>query len=125
MKIADALAEVDNLKPNMYGKKEKIQWLSRLDARIYEEIIKTHERGADEEEISFTPYTENDEEKTLLASQPYDEMYIHWLEAQIDYNNMEFDSFNNSNSMFESVFSLFRNAYNRTHMPKGTEKVYF
>lgn len=125
MKIADAIAEVDNLKPNMYGKKEKIKWLSRLDARIFEEIVKTHEYNEGEEEVSFTPYGENDEEAVLLAAEPYDEMYVHWLEAQIDYNNMELDNFNNSNAMFEAIFNLFRNAYNRTHMPKGAQKIYY
>lgn len=39
MTIHDAIAEVDTLKPNMFGEKEKIKWLSRLDTRIYQEII--------------------------------------------------------------------------------------
>jgi len=125
MKIHDAIAEVDSLKPNMFGEEAKITWLSRLDARIYQEIICTHDRNPDETEITFTGYTADDGEKELLVGQPYDEMYIRWLEAQIDYNNMEYDSFNNANGVFEAIYSSFRNAYNRCHMPKGAKKTYF
>ena len=125
MKISEAIAEVDNLKPNMYGTKDKIKWLSRLDARIYQEIVQTHERNEGEEDITFTPYTENDTDKELLVAQPYDEIYVRWLEAQIDYSKMEYDSFNNSNAMFEAVFTQFRNAHNRCHKPKGETKIYY
>ena len=125
MTIHDAIAEVDSLKSNMYGEKDKIRWLSRLDARIYQEIICTHQRNEGEEEISFTGYGEDDGEKELIVGQPHDELYLHWLEAQIDYHNMEYDSFNNSNAVFDAVFSSFRNAYNQSHMPKGTRKIYY
>lgn len=125
MTIHDAIAEVDSLKPNMFGEKDKIRWLSRLEARIYQEIICTHQRNEGEDEISFTGYGEDDGEKELIVGQPHDELYLHWLEAQIDYHNMEYDSFNNSNAVFDAVFSSFRNAYNQSHMPKGTGKIYY
>lgn len=125
MKIHEAIAEVDNLKPNMFGEKEKIKWLSRLEMRIYQEIICTHDYNDGETEITFSGYTEGDGEKELLVGEPYDEMYVRWLEAQIDYNNMEFDSFNNANQVFESIYGSFRNAYNQSHMPKGARKIFY
>lgn len=125
MTVNGAIAEVDHLKSNMYETTDKIKWLSRLDLRIYQEIICTHHRNEGEEEISFTGYTEDDGEKTLLVGAPYDEVYLRWLEAQIDYANMEYDSFNNTNAMFEALYSSFRNAYNASHMPKGRKKIYF
>ena len=125
MTIHDAIAEVDSLKSNMFSEKDKIRWISRLEARIYQEIICTHQRNDGEEEISFTGYGEDDGEKELLVGQPHDELYLRWLEAQIDYHNMEYDSFNKSNAVFDAVFSSFRNAYNQSHMPKGTRKIYY
>lgn len=125
MTIQQAIAKVDELKPNAYSQDVKISWLSRLEFRIFNEIIAKHEYNEDEEPIEFSGYTEEDGEKELIAGQPYDEMYIHWLETQIDYNNMEFDNFNNSNSMFEAIFSRFRNAYNESHMSKGSRKIYY
>lgn len=126
MTIQQAINEVDNLKPNAFGMKDKIKWLSRLDARIYEQIICTHKYNDGETEVAFTGYTpETDPETELLAGEPYDEVYVRWLEAQIDYNNMEFDAFNNSNMVFESVYASFRNAYNQSHAPIGARKIYY
>lgn len=125
MKVIDAINQVDSLKANMYTLQDKIKWLSRLDLRIKQQIIDTHELNPDEEEISFTEYGPEDTDKELLVSEPYAEMYIYWLSAQIDYFNMENDSFNASNAMFETVYSNYRNAYNASHMPKGKDRIYF
>ena len=125
MTVHKAIAKADLLKPNMFGEAEKIEWLSRLEMRIYQEIICTHEYNEGEEEITFNGLTEGDGEKELFAGQPYDEMYIHWLEAMIDYYNMETEGFNNANTVFEAVFGSFRNAYNQSHRPKGVRKRYF
>ena len=125
MKLIDAINEVNNLKPNFYELPEKIKWLSRVEQMIYDNIICTHEYNDGEEEIVFDGYEESDQDKTLIVHEPYDELYVHWLSAQIDWNNREFVGFNNSNAMFESVYSAFRDAYNRSHMPKSRKKIYF
>lgn len=126
MTIREAINEVDTLKPNMYGMQEKIKWLSRLDSRIAQDILATHELSEEEQELlPFEGYTEDDIEQELLIGEPYDEMYASWLSAQVDWHNMEFDNFNVNNAMFESVFTQFRNAFNRSHMPKGGGKIYF
>jgi hypothetical protein len=125
MTITDAIAELNKNKPNMYDDEYKIRWLSRLDRRIYETIIQTHQLNEGETVSAFTPYTANEPNRELLVGEPYDEMYVRFLEAQIDYSNKEFESFNNSNAVFESLYSAFRNAYNQSHMPKGVGKTYF
>lgn len=126
MTISEAIAEVDHLKPNMYGEKEKVRWLSRLDTRIQRDILDTHETSEDDGLPEFDGYTDDTSGDTvLLAKEPYDEMYVHWLSAQIDYANRELESFNSSNAMFESVFASFRNYWNRTHMPKSAEKTFY
>lgn len=154
MKLIDAINEADNLKPNMYGLPEKIKWLSRLDKRIFDQILMTHWLSDEEKEpflpeeeeeeegrvfwigvppwmrrkpekLVFNGYTEEDLDRDLIVKEPYDEIYVHWLEAQIDWNNMEYAGFNNTNAMFESIYSAFRNAFNQTHRPKGRIKTYF
>lgn len=125
MKVIEAINEANSLKANALPLSMKIKWLSRLDLRIMREIVDTHEYNEGEEEISFDGYTDEDTEKELLAPEPYAEMYIHWLSAQIDYYNMELDGFNAANAMFESVHENFRNAYNASHKPKTARKKYF
>lgn len=127
MKVKEAIQEVDNLKPNMYTDADKVLWLTRLDLRIKREIIDTHERLEGDPDLSdFTGYVNTTEgkEAELIAGEPYAEMYVHWLEAQIDYYNLEYDGFNASNAVFESVLGLYRNYWNRTHMPLGVRKSY-
>ena len=133
MTLIQAVNEADNLKPNMYGLPEKIKWLSRLDRRVFDEILLTHELSEEEKapflnedgEMAFSEYTEDDQDRELIVGEPYDEMYVHWLSAQIDWNNREYAGFNATNAVFEATWSAFRNAFNRTHMPKGGRKIYY
>lgn len=119
MTIMDALYRIDELKPNVFSQEEKIKWLSSLDGVIKSDIIDTHEGG---EGIVFLGYKEDVDLKTvLLVPHPYDDIYIRWLETQIDYSNGEYGKYNNSVVAFNDAFSLYRKYYNRTHMPKGNK----
>ena len=123
MTAAQAIARIDRLKPNSYAYPDKLVWLSQLDGAVKKEILDTHEGG---DETSFVPYSDRGgAERELLIPAPYDETYIHYLAAQIDYANGEYERFNNANSMFETTYSAFRNAYNRAHLPKGGQRKYF
>ena len=116
MKIIEAINRADALKFNNYTQQEKVAWLSALDGKIKAEIIDTHEG----EEVAFTGYDDNTPLDTvLLAPAPYDELYIRWIEAQVDYCNGEIGKYNNSINMFNTEYSQFNRWYNRTHKPKG------
>ena len=123
MTIMDALYRIDELKPNSYSQPEKIKWLSSLDGVIKSEIIDTHEGG---EDIVFSGYDENAELTTvLLVPAPYDDIYLKWLESQIDYSNGEYGKYNNSLVAYNDAYDLYQRYYNRTHMPKGKKFKYF
>lgn len=114
MKIIEAINHVDEVKPNNYSQTEKIRWLSTLDGTIKTEIIDNYE-GA--ESISFEPYTEDSLLRELLVPHPYDEVYIRWLEAQIDYANGEYGKYNNSITMYNTAYAAFVRYYNKMHKP--------
>lgn len=123
MTIMDALYRIDELKPNSYSQPEKIKWLSSLDGVIKSEIIDTHEGG---EDIAFSGYGEDAALTTvLLVPAPYDDIYLRWLEAQIDYNNGELNKYNNSSVAYNDAYELYQKHYNRTHMPKGKKFKFF
>ena len=123
MTIMDALYRIDELKPNSYSQTQKIKWLSSLDGIVKSEIIDTHEGG---EGIVFSGYDENADLSTeLLIPAPYDDIYLRWLEAQIDYTNGEYGKYNNSIVMYNTAYSAFKNHYNRTHMPIGKKLKFF
>ena len=115
MTIMDAIFRLGELKPNSYSQSEKIKWLSTLDGIIKREIIDTHEGG---ENIVFNGYDENTELATkLLVPAPYDDIYLRWLESQIDYVNGEYAKYNNSSTAYNDAYTAFQKYYNRTHMP--------
>lgn len=117
MKIIDAINRVDALKFNTYSDSEKVEWLSRLDNSVKNLIIDTHEGG---EDVIFIGYDDNTDKNTvLLVPAPFDEVYLRWLEAQIDYHNGEFDKFNASIIMYNTAFDAYANFYNRNHMPRN------
>lgn len=123
MTIMEAINKIDVLKPNGYTPTEKTRWLSTLDGRIKTNIIDTHEGG---EGVVFNGYDdETPLDTVLLVPAPYDDIYIHYLEMQIDYTNSEYGKYNNSMAMYESAYSAFANHYNRTHMPKGKKFKFF
>jgi hypothetical protein len=123
MTIIEAITRSDALKPNVYSQEEKIKWLSTLDGNIKSEIIDTHEGG---ESVEFNGYdTETDVNTVLIVPAPYDEVYIHWIGAKIDYNNAETKKYNNSMMTFNTAYSDFSKYYNRTHMPKGKKFKFF
>jgi len=123
MTIMGAINHLDAVKPNGYSQVEKIRWLSQLDGVVKTEIIDTHEGG---EKITFkgydelTPLTEE-----LLVPHPYDEVYIRWLEAQIDYANGEYGKYNNSITMYNTALSAYEKYYNRTHKPISKNFTHF
>ena len=123
MTIMDALYRIDELKPNSYSQSEKIKWLSSLDGVIKSEIIDTHEDGEDK---VFSGYNEDSDISTeLLVPAPYDDIYLRWLEAWIDYANGEIAKYNNSLTAYNDVYDLYQRHYNRTHMPKGKKFKFF
>ena len=123
MTIIEAINRIDSLKPNNYTQEEKVEWLSTLDGVIKTNIIDTHE-GADV--IIFNGYNVDTALDTvLLIPAPYDDIYIRWLEAQIDYANADYGKYSNSMTMNNAAYEEFVRWYNRNHMPLGKSIKFF
>ena len=123
MTIIEAINRIDSLKPNTYTKEEKIRWLSTIEGMIKRNVIDHHE-GA--ENVVFDGYNEDTPVDTvLIVQEPYDELYVLWLEAMIDYTNGEFTKYNNVIIRYNDMYQMFFNDFNRTHMPIGTKIQYY
>lgn len=123
MKIIEAINRIDSLKHNTYSLSDKVAWLSRLDWMVKKQIIDMHDGS---EAVVFDGYTDNtDMETELLIPTPYDEVYLRWLEAQIDYHNGEYGKYNNAMSMYNTAYAAYANYYARNNMPKGQSFKYF
>ena len=123
MTIIEAINRIDSLKPNNYTQEDKLFWLSNLDGIIKTEIIDTHEGS---ENVTFNGYdVDTALDTVLLVPVPYDDIYLKWLEAQIDYTNGETQRYENSMIAFNNAYETFQRFYNRTHMPKSKSIKFF
>ena len=118
MTVMAALTAIKNIKPNQYDDATLTRWLAELDARIYEDVILSHETG----EAFKPPHSPDvllaDQSTTLLVPFPHDDVYVKWMGAQIDYNNAEFDRYNNGMAMYNAGLQAFVDSFNRAYMPK-------
>lgn len=116
MTINEIITAVKRRTPNQYTEADMLRWLSRADNLIFKEIYQTHEDAPIQ---GFDGYTESTPQDTvLLAKEPYDEMYLHYLNAQIHLANAEINKYNNEISLFNTVFLSYRNDWNKSHLPK-------
>ena len=123
MKIIEAIHKIDDLKHNTYSREDKVVWLSRMDSMVKRLLIDTHDGG----EVAFTGYNaDTDPETVLLIPEPFDEVYLRWMEAQIDYHNSEDDRYNNAVILFNNAYEGFKKHYTRTYMPisKGSKFIF-
>ena len=122
MTIREAIEYVDSVKHNTFSRHQKLTWLSRLEAMLYSRIH-SHYEGCASAPSPITPDT--DPETLLTLPQPWDEMYLRYLELQMDYLNGEIDRYNNSSQLFDGLFHSYAAHFHRTHMPKGKGFVNF
>lgn len=115
MTIEEVINRIDYLKPNGYSKTDKIKWINNLEWIIKKELVDTHNATS-----SFNGYNSdtNTNTKLIISDTCYDDIYIYYIEAQIDYVNGEYQKYNNSIIRFNEMYSALSNSYNREHLPK-------
>lgn len=118
MTVGEAISRVDRLKYNAFSLAEKQRWLGQLEAQLKANILDTHAPG-----LSYTPIDTNTPADTpLLAPEPFDAMYIHYLEAQMDLYTGELQRYNATILLFNTQYTAFESWYNRRYPPlsRGT-----
>ena len=121
MTVNQALDAVDALQPNTFSRAEKLAWLSRVEALVKTQILDTCQAAP-----AFSGYgPDTPGETELLAAAPWDELYLRYLQAQMDLANGEVARYENSGALYNRLFAACRNHYNRTHVPKSTGWQFF
>ena len=107
LKIRDVLAQVDDLLPNQYTVQQKQRWVQQAEGLVITEIL------GEEMPEDMT------EDTVLCAEPPYDEMYRHFVEAQIHYANDEIERYNNASVAWNSLFAAFHDHCIRARRHEG------
>ena len=115
MTIKEAIENSKSLRQGCaLSEKNAIRWLKNLDITIKTEIHDTSE--GEDQAVNFNSY---DGSTVLLVPEPYCELYIAYLCAEIDRTIGEINRYNNEMSIFENLYRNYAAFYNRTHTPKG------
>lgn len=109
MKIKEAIAFARKLSGNAIDDDTLCRWLSELDGRLMLDFYKGSEW------MSYS--VPQDEEHDLLVPFPWDEMYVHYLEAMVYYSNGEFERYRNSYEMYNKKELDYRQWYARNQLP--------
>lgn len=115
MTVRQAIDRLQALKPHQYGDETVAGWLSDLDGRLYANYCLGHEGM---ESLAHGPYTADADDAELMVKEPYTDLYIRYMAAQVDYYNAEFARYNNSMVMYNMMLAEYANWINRTHMPE-------
>lgn len=99
MKIKDAIAYVDSVKPNAFDDAAKILWLNEVEGLVQTEAM----LFAVADLIEYTADT--DPETELLVRSPHDKIYRAYLVAMVDFANGEYNRYANTVEMFNTYFS--------------------
>ena len=105
--VGQVLQQVDSLLPNDCDTAQKLAWLQAAEGFIAAEIT----LGAAPDALT--------EDTVLTAPVPYQELYRHYVEAQLHYINAETERFNNAMALWNTLFLGYQNYYRRNGSGEG------
>lgn len=106
--VNTVLERVARLKPNMIDDRDAARWIMDLNDRLIRELHMPlcTERPRKWPEDGGIP---------LVATGPYDELYVFYAVAMIEFYQREYGNYNNSMIQFNDRCADFRRAYRRGH----------
>lgn len=102
----EVIEQVDRLKPNVYSEEDKYAWINRLEGLVSIQVM-----GVEVPEYSLP----DDADTPLLVEHPFDDIYVLYVSAMIDYHNREYNNYNNAVLMFQERFDQFKAWYIRNN----------
>lgn len=112
--VKQVLEQVDAMLPNQYTTAEKRRWLLQAEGFVVREVHQPH-AGGEETEV---PPEDTGEDTVLLVQPPYDELYRHYVEAQIHYCNGEIARYNSAAANWNNGLLTYRDYVCRTTAPE-------
>ena len=124
MRALELILKLDKLKPNDIDDDIKKTWLTNAFWQVVTEIIDKHEGAKDHSEYDLEDLLGSLVVKTstdLLVDEPYDELYVYYMKAQIDLAYDETDKYNKHMMLFNTAFDNFAKHYRQNHRPIGVK----
>ncbi len=111
MTLGECVQRADALRPNACGEEEKTRWVLELEGELERDFFSRYE-------LRQAPEKPAGRASTLLASGPFEELYVFRLLARLELADQEWESYNAYNALADQLVSEFKKAWHRTHTLK-------
>lgn len=142
MTVAGLIEQFNAERPNQVDDDVKVYWLRKCEQMLINEVLKSHEHDLEDEDRielsvagstlkigtmgSFEEHIDKfDMDSNLIASEPYDDLYIHYLDQRLALNNNDTKRFNVAATMYNNALLTFQQYFNRTYKTKKTPSKLF
>lgn len=117
MTVRDILNDVDLKYPNDAEEAPKRQWLLTIEKQLLDECLLTHVLTDAEQERAeeMAEMTDAAADYEPLAQPPYQDLYLHYVAAQIALVNVDTEQYENEQQLYNSALLTYKNWFNRTH----------
>jgi hypothetical protein len=120
MQLGQLIATIDTMKPNHYDKDLKTDWVNEIEFKIINQI---YNRIKGNNKV-YEPYKyDEDVEKDLTLPQQFNDVYLGYLAAKIDFMNAEYERYNNNVALFQAAFNDCAAWYKRSYNQKPSADI--
>lgn len=135
MTVAGLIEQFNAERPNQIQDDVKVYWLRKCEQMLINEILISHEHDLEDEDRlelsvsgstlviqsagSFEKHIDSfDMDTELLAPEPYDDLYIHYLDQRLALSNNDTKRFNVAATMYNNALLTYQQYCNRTYKTK-------
>ncbi len=111
MTLGECIQRADTLRPNTADEQEKARWIFQVERELEEVFFPKYE-GRRQARARRWP---EDKAAPLLASGPFEGLYIYRLMANLALMDQEWDAYNAHNALARQMESDFKKEWARTH----------
>ena len=108
MTASEAIARAKELRQGSIDYSQYLRWLNVIEGRVQAEILK-------KPLSEIIIYTEENDNAELIISHPYDEVYVFYLCAMVDFSNEEFELYAADAQVFDEKFEAFKKYYGKVN----------
>lgn len=118
MTVIEAIEKANSTTPNAFSFETKLDWLNEVEGMVQTQILLL----APEEIITYTP---EDKDHELLVLEPHTSLYPAYIRAQMDFAASDWNRYQNTHEIFNSLFREFSAWFATIYRPADThEEVY-
>lgn len=124
MTAAGMIEQFNIERPNSIEDRIKMEWLRKCEANIIDSVILLRKIGPEDRTAEdWKEYLDNFGYDTeLILKEPYDDLYIYFLDQRMGLNNNDTKRYNVASRLFDNAFLAFQQKYNREHLPIQHDK---